>query len=259
MIEINTIYNIDCINGLKLIDDNSIDLIVTDPPFNQNKKYGDHDDLLSEDQYKSWCNDWIKEGFRVLKDSGSFYVQINSKNMFLLHNIMNEYGIYQNACIWIKHSASITQTRRYAKNYQVWLFFTKTEKYKFYYNVEKILHRYEPYKYISNRNIDGRNADDIWEDICELSSGYLAQKEVLLDNNGCKLHLQQMPITLPKRMILHSSDVNDIILDMFIGSGTSAIACLQLKRNFIGFENDVEHFKIATDRIYEYKTQIRFS
>ncbi len=258
MIELNKIYNMDCLEGLKLIDDNSIDLIITDPPFNQNKIYANHNDNLNENEYFDWCNKWIKEGFRVLKNDGSFYVQINSKNMFLLYNIMNKYGIYQNACIWIKHSSPMTQKRRYSKNYQVWLFFTKTEKYNFYYNAEKIIHRYEPYKYIANRNIEGRNVDDIWEDICELSTGYLAQKEVLLDGNGCKLHVQQMPIALPKRMILHSSNVNDIILDMFIGSGTTAIACLETNRNFIGFENDLNHFNLSNNRLSTYKNQVRF-
>jgi len=258
MIKFNQVYYMDCIEGMKLIDSKTIDLIITDPPFNQSKKYENHNDNMNKDDYLEWCELWIKEGFRSLKDTGSFYIQINSKNIINLGSICNKYGILQNICIWIKHSSPTPSIQRYAKNYQAWLFYTKTNNYKFLSNSEYIYHRYEPYKCISGRNENGRKVDDIWEDISELSIGYLASKEVLKDKNDKKIHNQQMPISLAKRMILHSSEPNDVVLDLFMGTGTTAIACLETNRNFIGFENDSKYYEVSNNRIKNIINQMRF-
>ena len=70
MLKLNNIYNMDCIEGLKQLEDNSIDLIVTSPPYNLGIEYDSWDDKMSWTDYLKWCEKWLQECYRVLKDDG---------------------------------------------------------------------------------------------------------------------------------------------------------------------------------------------
>jgi site-specific DNA-methyltransferase (adenine-specific) len=71
VIELNTVHNIDCVKGLKLVDDNSVDLIVTSPPYNVGIDYDTWKDNMSWSNYLNWCQEWLTECFRILKDGGT--------------------------------------------------------------------------------------------------------------------------------------------------------------------------------------------
>lgn len=255
MLDSNLTYCGDIIELIRDIPDDTIDCVISDPPFNQNKNYDGHDDNMNDSEYFEWCDIWLKEYFRVLKNTGSIYVQINSKKVISMGMLMNKYGYFQNQCIWIKHTNPTPQTKRYAKNYQPWLFYTKSEKdYKFFPKSEYVMHRYEPYKQIGNRNVNGRMVDDIWEDIPDLVSGFLSQSEVIKDDNGKKIHNQQMPIALAKRMILHSTGEGDTVLDGFMGTGTVCAAAKQLNRKYIGFDSNKYNCEVTDTRLQSIST-----
>ena len=91
---------------------------------------------------------------------------------------------------------------------------------------------------------------DYWDDIPLVYAGSIKHKEAILEHGTCKkAHPCQMPEMLPGRAILFSTDENDIVLDPFTGSGTTAMACKKLKRQFIGSEISEEYFKIIKSRL----------
>ena len=112
MLEVNKIYNMDCVEGLKLLDDNSVDLIITSPPYNVGIKYDSWNDFMPWMEYLSWCRKWLTECFRVLKDDGriciNHYLAFSSKvdekcqfPLFDFRNIMNEIGyVVHKLAIW---------------------------------------------------------------------------------------------------------------------------------------------------------------
>lgn len=218
------IYNENCLDGMKRIKDKSIDLIVTDPPYkiitggNSDGKNSTRPKGVLSGNRKLFKGqniihaEWLKEAFRILKDSTHCYVFTNTINLkqmlidcedigFKLHNIL----------VWEKNNC--TPSQYYMKNAEYILFLRKGKA-----------------KYINNIG---------------------KSKTVHQFNNiiGNKVHPTEKPVDLMRMYVENSSDENDLVLDPFMGSGTTGIACVSANRNFIGFEIDKEYFDIAKDRI----------
>lgn len=242
--DVNKVYCVDVLKGLKKLDDESVDLVFADPPFNLNKDYGIDKD--NRDDYFGWCDAWICECFRVLKKTGSFYLMNYPKNIFDLGLIMRKYGFFKNMIIW-------KQTKPPTKNYfvigyQPILFFTKEAR-------DYVFNRYaETKKPETDGVIYGYNKEcvltDIWTDIKLVSGGCLASKEAILRKDSkSKIHPCQMPEKLIKRIILFSSNEGDLVLDPFIGSGTTAVVCKRFGRDFIGFDNNPKYVDLTNKRL----------
>ena len=235
MLQLNKLYNMDCLEGMKLIPDNIIDLVVTDPPykiisggvtiqpnknepkgiFNRRDKRKDRSDnarngkMFNENDIK--FSDWLPEIFRILKDATHFYVMCNDRNMQEMLNESKKVGFkLVNILVWKKNNC--TPNRYYMKNAEFVLLFRKG-------------------KAITINNV--------------------GTKQCLEINNiiGNKQHPTEKPIELMKTYIENSSIENQIVLDPFMGSGTTAIAAMNTKRNFIGFELDKDYCDIANKRI----------
>lgn len=250
----NVIYNESCIDTLSKMDNDSIDMIFADPPFNVGKKYKGYKD--NNEDYFAWCEEWIKEGFRVLKPTGTFYLMTLDKNLPETLPIMHRYGVYMNIVKW-KNNSAMHNKRQYWPNSQPIIVYAKTEDYVFntYAETRKHLEMWDKKR---DARMKGQ-LFDYWDDIPYVYSGSIVHKEAILEpGTKKKAHLAQMPEQLPGRAIKFSTNEGDIVYDPFMGSGTTAIASVKLGRKFIGSEISEEYYKLATNRYERWKNECLF-
>lgn len=233
----------------KDIEEESVDLIFADPPFNVSKKYINFKDNLPRKEYITWTENWLKECYRVLKKTGSIYVMNIQDNIWFTQKTLEELGMsFKNIIVW--KNSSMPVKNKFCINYQPIIYFTKTEKYTFNYNAQK---------HISTAAIPwgkenkGNLMIDQWNDIPFISGGCMASKEAIFENGSKKkAHPCQMPTLLIRRIIEFSSNENETVLDPFAGSFTTAIACLETKRKYICVEKEESYFNLGKDRINKY-------
>lgn len=230
MLEINRIYNQDCLEGMKLIDDNSIDLIVTDPPYRVTSRgsAGNSGGMLQKEITRKGqvfkhndmqMADYIPELFRILKDGSHCYIMTNQVNLYEMLTVAKENNFhFIKSLIWDKGNKIMGQA--YMSQFEYILFFRKG---KF-------------------KRINNCGTSDILS---------VPNKKTKVD--GKNIHDTEKPIELMKILIENSSVENDVILDPFMGSGTTAIACLNTNRDYLGFEIDEDYFKMANERIENHK------
>jgi site-specific DNA-methyltransferase (adenine-specific) len=284
MIKINNIYNVDCLEGFKEVFDKSITLAIVDPPYNINKAYWD--DI---DDYINWCGLWIKELERVLKDNGSLYIfhnQFNSIRDMDFWIDINTDLIFKQLIIWNKRYKGSKNygylsgfnypdnKRNYEKMCEYILYYTFDNSYKirerreelglsqkviseevksvtdgitgWVSNIEKGL------SYPNKEHIKAFNKH-LGIDVTEFLPIFNNQKSHhsvwnydIANKSG---HITPKPVDMLKNIILHSSNKGDIILDPFVGSGNTEIACIKTNRNYIGFEINKEYYHLANNRI----------
>lgn len=224
---LNYIDNIDCLEGLKEIPDNSVDVIVTDPPYfismghagsKTNAKSGEM--LASNRTFNdlALCTPFYKQLFseyaRVLKETGSFYFFTDWRGYAYYFPLLNAELPVRNLICWDKKSGPGSF---YSFAHEFIIFGTHLPKTK------------------------GGVGTNVWREAA-FNSG--AKK-----TNGEKVHPTQKPVELIEKMLLDSSEPGAVILDTFMGSGTTAVACLRTGRNYIGFELDEKYHAIAQKRI----------
>lgn len=240
----------DCLELMKDIPDKSIDLVVTDCPYkivqggcsNNTTTFKAMSGVLdkrrrgcgkcsikweTEGQLNNIENvkagkmfdnndiefeEWLPEVYRVLKDDSHCYIMINARNLKNLQIEAEKVGFkYQQILIWNKGNA--TPNRWYMQGYEMILMLRKGKA--------------VPIKNLGEKNI------------------------ISVPNikSGTKTHPTEKPIELMKIFIENSSNENDTILDPFMGSGSTGVACINTNRNFIGIELDEKYFNIAKERI----------
>jgi len=257
--KINHIYRGDCIEIMKKhIPDGSVDLIYADPPYNlsgkslnliNNKtggpfyKMNEDWDTWDYDEYVKFTEKWIKEAWRVLKKNGSLYVSCTFHNIGEIIVIAKRIGFKLNNIItWYKTNAMPSITKRtftHSTEHVCW--FVKEKKWKFNYEELKKLN---PYKTKDGKPKQMRDFLDFIE--LPLVQG----KERIKGENGRAIHPTQKPEKLLEFIIIASSDVGDIVLDPFFGTGTTGVVAQRLKRKWIGIEINEKYIKVAEKRIY---------
>lgn len=256
MLDKNNIYNIDCIEGIKLIDNESVQTIWTDPPYNINYDYkGQYND--KRNNYYLWCEEWIKECYRILKSNGSIFIKMWSLNMPKICEILEKTGFkLKNIIVWKRHSQAGYKDR-FLGGYETIIFYTKTDNNKFY--PDRVLEKTKfTSRWDDKKEYKGR-LHDLWIDIKPIFSGSLKHREgVYKEGTGEKLHPAQHPIALVSRCIISSTDKDDVVVDLFMGSGTTAVACSQLGRNFIGFEISQYYCNLAKKRLAQSKLECNY-
>ena len=245
---VNKIIKGDCIDILKKIPDNSIDLIFADPPyfmqtenellrFEGTKFEGVEDEwdkFKNYEEYDKFCLTWLKECYRILKKNGSIWVIGSFQNIYRIGYIMQNIGYWIiNDIIWSKPNAVPNfKGTRFKNSHEtiLWCCKNKFSKYTFNYKTMKFL----------NSNIQDKSIWDI--SIC-------IGNERIKNEYGKKAHSTQKPEQLLYKIILSSSKVNDIILDPFFGTGTTGAIAKKLGRKFIGIEKEIQYIKVAENRI----------
>lgn len=265
MIELNKIYNEDCLEGMKRMPDNCVDLTVTSPPYDDMRTYGGIIDTWSFDKFESVA----KELFRITKQGGvvvwvvgdatvngsetgtSFKQALYFMNIgFNLHDTMIYYK--DNPC-------PVGGSNRYYQAFEYMFVFSKA-------NPKTLNPLTEPKrnKWNDNRTerVKGfqRNADgEMVPKYVKLNQGDPKRRNVWLYSLGASDHTGH-PAVFPFRLaydhIMSWSNESDLILDPFMGSGTTAIAAIKEKRNFVGFELSKEYFDIANKRIANEMAQL---
>lgn len=228
------LLNKDCIEGMQTIADNSIDLIVTDPPYpttargsagnsggmlqkkiNRQGRVFNHNDID--------VNEYAGEFYRILKEKTHCYVMTNHVNLHKMLTAFQGVGFKFTKClIWDKGNKIMGQY--YMSQFEYILFFRKGK-------AKKINH-------------------------CGTSDILSIPNKKTKGVDGKNLHDTEKPVELMKILIKNSSNVGDLVLDPFVGIGATAIACAESGRNFIGFELDKDYYDISLDRI-EKETGVR--
>jgi len=242
------VKNLDCLTLLKSIESETIDLVFADPPFDVNIKYNGYKDKRTD--YYEWCAEWIAECFRVLKPTGSFYLMTITRHLPFTLNEMSKHGKFINLITW-KNVASANNKRSFWQSYQPIAFYGKTDAYKFHPYAQKREADEMVLSWDKDRAKDAKfQMMDYWADIPLIYAGSIKHKEaVMKKGTNSKAHPCQMPEMLAGRAILFSTDENDIVLDPFAGSGTTAISAKKLNRRFIGSEISEEYFEQIQTRL----------
>lgn len=244
----NMILKGDCIEILKSLESKSIDLIFADPPYfmQTNGKLlrvegsifsgvvDKWDKFLNFKEYDEFCQNWLKECRRILKDNGTIWVIGSFHNIYRLGYIMQNLGFWViNDIIWEKpNPVPNFRGNRFCNAHEslLWCAKSKNSKYTFNYKTMKAI----------NGN---KQTKSIWE------IGICIGNERIKDENGKKAHSTQKPEKLLKNIILSSSKPNDLILDPFFGMGTTGAIAKLLGRDYLGIEREEKYIKLAKNRI----------
>lgn len=247
--EYNKIYTIDALEGLKQLEDNSVDVIIFSPPYNKlglrsgakkmtekNTKtangllkwiqaipYGGdlNVDNLPEEEYEQWQIEILNECFRVLKDDGSVFY--NHKNRVKAHNVISPFKwlyktklLIRQEIVWDRSATCTTAPIRWLPTTERIYWLTKTGKPRFY------------------RKADTKHKSEVWK--------------IGMERNNP--HPAPYPLELPMTILDNiPSDKPLLVLDPFMGSGTTALAALHYGHNYIGFEKFQEYTDMANERI----------
>lgn len=270
IIELNTIYNKDCLEFTKELSEESIDLIIADPPANQIVKDKWDRQWKTEDEYVNWLVDRVKEFERILKSTGSLYLYqwIGKKNPLTMAKVQLKIAeetnlIFQNIITWRKDRGfGVKNNWMYVR--EEILFFTKQPK-EYTFNVQygNIKRNYirkggkSYYKRCGNVWVEIQNeeypAQNIFGDINEQSYADIKEQrieEYSLDTKAKKVHSTMKPLELCSRLINASSNKNDLVYIPFAGSGQEIISCIQNNRNYIATELENNYIeKVIKPRI----------
>ena len=213
----------DCLEVIKGIEDESIDLIITDPPYkivkggctNKAVKYSgtNHDELKNGTLFNKNeinFNDWIPKLYDKIKDGGHVYIMCNDRNMREVLNVSHESKFkLLNILTWkkTKHNPN----RYYLKNSEFIIMLRKGKAV----------------------NINNMGTYQVLE----------------VPNVDKKTHPSEKPVDLMKILVENSSKLNDVVFDPFMGTGSVGVACMNANRKFIGVELDEKYFEIAKQRI----------
>ncbi len=239
----------DCIEQLSKLPDQSVDLIFADPPYNlqlegdllrpnnNSRVDGVHhewDKFNSFETYDSFCKAWLKECRRILKPNGTIWVIGSYHNIFRVGATLQDLGYWiLNDVVWRKTNPMPNfRGRRFTNAHETMIWASREEKSKYCFN-------YEAMKAL---NEDLQMRSDWLLPIC-------AGAERLKGENGKKAHPTQKPESLLHRVILASSNPDDIVLDPFFGTGTTGAVAKRLGRKWIGIERDENYAEHAQNRI----------
>ncbi len=228
----------DAVEEMTKLPDRSIALIATDPPYNLNKNYGNCKDNLNFAEYLDFSRKWLTQAKRVLKDDGSIYLFMGVRYISYIYAILEqELNMSFNSWITWFYTQGIGKTKGFSPRHDDILFFTKHPK-KFLFNLDAV--RVPQKFYRSVNNMRGANPGNVWQ-----------FSHVHYCNENRRSHPTQKPEGLFERIILTSSNVDDTVLDPFVGSGTTLRVCQQLGRNCIGIDTNPEYIDMTKARLTE--------
>ena len=252
MIKKNTILLGDSLKIMKTIPSKSVDLIFADPPYNLQLKdtlyrpdqttveavTQDWDKFNTYKEYDNFTEQWLKESKRILKKGGALWVIGSYHNILRVGTSIQNHGFWiLNDIIWHKTNPMPNfRGTRFTNAHETLLWCTTSREAKYTFN----------YQNLKELN-DGKQMRSDW--YIPICSG----KERLRENNNQRSHPTQKPEALMYRIILSSTNKGDIILDPFLGSGTTAVVAKKLQRNFIGIEQDKEYISLAKKRLKQTK------
>lgn len=241
MLEINKIYNEDCLEGMKKIEDKSIDMILCDLPYGTTKCRWDN--IIPLD--KLW-----EEYKRIIKDEGT--IVLTGSQIFTTLVIEKNKEMFRYEWIWVKNNCTGFLQAKYRplKNHENIMVFSKKQGKYNPQGVVKVQRYHKAKQHRGGRIIQGDAYEKqvLQKDYVQEYSNY-PKSVIHFDREVNTIHPTQKPLALFEYLIKTYTDEGDIVLDNCIGSGTTAVACIRTNRNYIGFELDNEYYSKALERI----------
>ncbi len=233
------LYNNDCLKVLPTLKERSIDMIFADPPYflsnnglsiksgkvvSVNK--GDWDKKENYEDTDKFTNEWIQQCYNVLKDTGTIWVSGTSHNIFDIQKYLNEVGFkIINIIVWHKSDPPpLIYKNKFKFSYELIIWAKKGGKHRF--------------NYKDMFDINNDEMQDVW-----------TIPAVQMHEKKFGYHPTQKPEELLERIILSCTKKGDIVLDPFMGSGTTCYVAKKLKRDYVGIEKDNNFYEIANKRI----------
>jgi site-specific DNA-methyltransferase (adenine-specific) len=237
----NTIYCGDSCQVLESWSPGSIDLVFADPPFNIGYVYDNYRDDLPNAEYVAWTRRWMAACQRVLKPTGSFYIAIGDDFAADVRIIGRELGLHlRNWIIW-HYTFGQNMKGKFCRAHTHIFYFTADPK-TFTFNDHALRFpsaRHTEYQDL-RANPAGRLPDDVWTEFPRVCGTFKERAGF----HGC-----QMPEALLMRIVMASSNPGEIVLDPFIGSGTTAVAAKRLGRKYIGIDLSKEYARHTEQRL----------
>lgn len=246
-----SVYN-DDILSIESIKENSIDLIVTSPPYNVDIKYNSNNDKLDYATYLEFTKEWISKCYKLAKDDGRFCLNIPlDKNKDGQQSVCADITTIAKQIGWKYHSTIIWNEGNISRRTAWGSWLSASAPYVIA-PVEVIVVLYKKYW----RKIFSGKSDVTKEEFLGWTNGVWTFNGESKKRIG---HPAPYPVELPKRCIKLFSYTNNTILDPFLGSGTTLIACVESKRKGIGVDIDKQYCALAKRRILSYTAQSNFS
>lgn len=259
------ILNNDCLKQLKLMEDDSVDLIITSPPYALQRKdlYGG----VSAEDYPIWFSEIANEVKRVLKPSGSFVVNIKEncsngvRETYVMETVLKLSNIlrFTDTFIWKKTNPFPTGGNKRLKDaFEYCYWFTKTDDYKFFPEDENVLVPSTSKTLSSDLKRNGKRPATVTNG-SGLSMHNRYASEMVRPSNVLELptdvssheHPATFPVGLPSFFISLLTEENDKVVDIFNGSGTTGVACIMLNRNYVGIEINEKYCDISKKRLLD--------
>jgi len=239
----------DVLDFLREVPDGCADLIIADPPYSiaKDREFGEGAYFDCRDQWLAWCKAWLDECKRILAKKGNLFVYGIHHNSCFLQVYLYELGLaYRRQVIWFYENGWSKYRNGPACHYEPILWFARSSDSTFdvirepYKSKERLQHKITKNGKVWVPHPDGRQAGDVWH-IPTLAGRRFAGERTL--------HPTQKPLELSRRLVGHFSNVGDLVVVPFVGSGSECVAALQLGRRFIGCDLNPEYVAIAQSRV----------
>lgn len=242
----NQVYCEDALQGLARIPDGSIDLLLTDPPYGLGKEYGNDSDKLDAAAYLRWTEQWIDAALPKLKPNGSLYIFLTWRYSPEIFVMLKQRMIMLNEIIWDRRVPSMGgSTRNFTSVHDTVGFFAKQKGHYFDLDAIRIPYDAETKKarsrsiFVGAKWLEiGYNPKDVWS-VSRLHREHPERAD----------HPTQKPLEIVERMVKASCPPGGVILDPFMGTGTTAVAAQRCGRDFVGFELNPAYCEIIARRL----------
>lgn len=251
------IYCGDCLELLKEMDNSQISLSITSPPYNIGKEY---EDILPLEDYLNWCGDWAKELFRVTNKTGAFWLNLGylsipdrAKAIPISYLLWDRIPFFlQQEVVW-SYGAGVATKKTFSPRNEKFLWYVKDQK-NYYFDLDSV--RDPNVKYPNQKkngklrcNPLGKNPGDVWQFPKVTSGRNRSSKERTA-------HPAQFPKAVIARIVKACSQAGDVILDPFLGSGSTIEAALQNGRKAVGFEINKDYVDISAQRLRKVQASV---
>ena len=243
--EPNTLFQGDCLGGFAELENECVDLVFADPPFNIGYEYDAYDDQKEADDYVAWCCKWAAEIHRVLKPDGTFWLAIGDDFAAELKVAFQKLGFRCRSWVVWYYTFGVNCKKKFSRSHTHLFHFVKDPK-KFTFNADAVrVPSARQLVYADGRaKPGGRLPDDTWilrpQDI---TASFTPEEDVWYFPRVCGTfkeragwHGCQMPEQLLGRIVKVSSNPGDLVLDPFAGSGSTLVVAKKLGRRWLGFE-----------------------
>ena len=255
-----SIYNIDCLAAMRQLPADLFDLNVTSPPYNIGKEY---EQKLSTLEYLDWCSQWIGEIYRTTKESGAFWLNLGyisiegrAKAIPLPYLLWDKIPFYlMQELVW-NYGAGVATKKTLSPRNEKFLWYVKDPDF-YTFNLDEI--RDPDVKYPNQKkngklrcNTAGKNPSDVWQ-VAKVTSG--ANRS----SSERAPHPAQFPTDLIDRLVKGFSNRSNLLLDPFMGSGTTAECAIRADRYVIGFELSKDYCAHIEERLTRVEAELRYN